>query len=117
LAGKEHAPLAESHEPVTWHSSSVVHEAAGPGTHTWLWQTSPSVQALPSLQLAPSGFGVHLPKLLGSLHEEQASLQAVSQQMPSTQKAPGQSVAAVASVQRGTRAGLSPGTCMRNPRG
>jgi hypothetical protein len=46
--GLEHAPVAGSQTPATWHSSDAVQATAVPGTHSPFWQWSFVVQALPS---------------------------------------------------------------------
>jgi hypothetical protein len=53
LAGLEHTPPL--HVPALWHWSSAEHTMAVP-PHTPLVQTSPVVQALPSLHPVPFGW-------------------------------------------------------------
>ena len=68
--GFEHVPVAGLHVPATWHWSLAVHVIGLDPVQTPLWHLSVWVQALPSLQLAPSvagGFehwpvlGLHVP--------------------------------------------------------
>jgi hypothetical protein len=69
-AGLLHAPLPGSHVPATWQASCATHVVAVPAWHEPAWQASPTVHALPSLQVVPlvaSGFerapvdGLHVP--------------------------------------------------------
>src|SRR6185295_8731060 len=55
LAGLEQTPVAGSHIPASWHWSLAVHVTGAPGAHMPPWQTSATVQALPSEQVLPSG--------------------------------------------------------------
>jgi hypothetical protein len=54
-AGVEHAPVAGSHVPATWHASLGAHATGLPPTHAPLWQLSVEVHALPSLHGVPFG--------------------------------------------------------------
>jgi hypothetical protein len=56
FAGFEHAPVAESHAPATWHWSEAVHTTGFDPTHAPLWHESLLVHALPSLHVEPFGF-------------------------------------------------------------
>src|SRR5438552_7872148 len=56
VAGFEHAPVAGSQVPASWHWSAGAQVAGFVPAHTPAWQVSVRVQALPSLQAAPSGF-------------------------------------------------------------
>src|SRR5262252_5766267 len=56
FAGFEHAPLAGSHVPASWHWSCAVHTTGIVPVHAPAWQTSLCVQAFPSLQVVPSAF-------------------------------------------------------------
>src|SRR5262249_32634869 len=49
-AGLEQAPVWGSQVPATWHWSLAVQVLGAPPTQAPLWQESPTVQALPSLQ-------------------------------------------------------------------
>jgi len=62
LAGFEHMPVVGSQVPAVWHVSLAVQAIAAP-VQTPARQASPVVQALPSLQVAPSAFAgfVHMP--------------------------------------------------------
>ena len=53
--GFEHAPLVGLQEPTLWHGSDAVHVTAAPLMHAPLWQASPVVQALLSVQEVPFG--------------------------------------------------------------
>jgi hypothetical protein len=67
LAGLEHAPLAASQVPTSWHWSLAVQTTGLVPVHVPFWQVSVCVQALPSLQLAPSGaFGFEHRPVVGS---------------------------------------------------
>ena len=70
LAGLEQVPFAGLHVPASWHWSDAVHITGFDPMQMPVWQVSVCVQALPSLQLAPSalsGFehtpvaGLHVP--------------------------------------------------------
>jgi hypothetical protein len=72
LAGFEHAPIAESQTPASWHSSSAMQSIGAPAMQVPAMQPSFIVHALPSSQLVPSGFsgfehipvaGSHVPAL------------------------------------------------------
>ena len=54
LAGFEHAPVAGSQVPASWHWSVAVQVTGVPPVQTPAWQVSPVVQALPSLHVVPS---------------------------------------------------------------
>jgi hypothetical protein len=60
FVGAEQAPVPGLHVPATWHAGAV-HVIAGPGTQAPLWQVSPAVQALLSVQVVPFVTGVHRP--------------------------------------------------------
>jgi hypothetical protein len=51
--GFEHAPVAESQVPATWHWSDAVQVTGLAPVHVPDWHVSDCVQALPSLQVAP----------------------------------------------------------------
>src|SRR5439155_135493 len=55
FAGFEHAPVAGSQVPASWHWSAGAQVAGFVPAHTPAWQVSVRVQALPSWQAAPSG--------------------------------------------------------------
>jgi hypothetical protein len=54
-AGFEQEPVPGSHAPATWHWSAAAQTTGLWPTQAPLWQVSVFVQALPSLQAAPSG--------------------------------------------------------------
>src|SRR5205814_1683566 len=54
LAGFEHVPVLGLQAPATWHWSGAGHATGLPPTQAPDWQVSVWVQALPSLQAAPS---------------------------------------------------------------
>src|SRR5262245_46833963 len=54
-AGLVHRPLVGSQLPATWHWSDAVQTIGAPPMQAPAWQVSAVVQALPSLQLVPSG--------------------------------------------------------------
>ena len=54
-AGFEHVPLAGLQTPAIWHWSLGAHTVGVPPVQTPIRQASPEVQALPSLQVVPSG--------------------------------------------------------------
>src|SRR5439155_974542 len=56
FAGFEHAPVAGSQVPASWHWSAGAQVTGFVPAHSPAWQVSVRVQALPSLQAAPSGF-------------------------------------------------------------
>src|SRR5439155_1557321 len=56
FAGLEHVPVAGSHEPAAWHCSAAAQTTGFVPVHVPAWQVSVRVQALPSSQVAPSGF-------------------------------------------------------------
>src|SRR2546426_1033176 len=56
FAGWEQAPVAGSQVPAAGRWSAAGEETGGGRVHTPAWQESVRVQALPSLQAAPSGF-------------------------------------------------------------
>src|SRR5207245_8992487 len=56
FAGFEHAPVAGSQAPASWHWSAGAQVTGFVPPHSPAWQVSVRVQALPSLQAAPSGF-------------------------------------------------------------
>src|SRR5207244_3600259 len=56
FAGFEHAPVAGSQVPASWHWSAGAQVTGFVPLHSPAWQVSVRVQALPSLQAAPSGF-------------------------------------------------------------
>jgi hypothetical protein len=60
LVCAEHVPDVGSHVPATLHIPDG-HTVAGPGAHAPLWQVSPTVQALPSVQVVPFADGMHDP--------------------------------------------------------
>jgi hypothetical protein len=65
--GFEHAPVAGSQLPATWHWSSAVHVTGVPPVHTPAWQVSDMVHGLPSLQTVPLGaFGLEHVPVFGS---------------------------------------------------
>src|SRR5204863_57268 len=49
-----HSPVVTSQLTISWHWSSPAQLAGGVPPHTPAWHTSPTVHALPSLQLLPS---------------------------------------------------------------
>jgi hypothetical protein len=53
--GLEHVPVVGSHVPAAWHGSLAVQTTGFAPVHTPAWQVSVCVQALPSLQVDPSG--------------------------------------------------------------
>jgi hypothetical protein len=55
--GLEHSPVAGLHAPAAWHESAAVQRTGPAPVQTPAWQESVRVQALPSLQLVPSGAG------------------------------------------------------------
>src|SRR5438132_877033 len=55
LAGFEQVPVAGSQVPASWHCPSAVQTTGFAPTQAPAWQVSLCVQALPSLQVAPSG--------------------------------------------------------------
>jgi hypothetical protein len=57
MAGFEHSPVVVLHIPSKWHWSSGVQTVSLKPTHWPLWQKSPDVHALPSLQPSPSFMG------------------------------------------------------------
>jgi hypothetical protein len=57
LVGFEHAPLAGSQVPPSWHPSSAVHTTGTPEVQKPTWQVSSSVQASPSEHGEPSATG------------------------------------------------------------
>src|SRR5439155_451063 len=52
-----HVPVAGSHEPAAWHWSAAAQTTGFVPMHVPAWQVSVRVQALPSSQVAPLGFG------------------------------------------------------------
>src|SRR5207245_1436800 len=56
FAGFEHAPVAGSQAPASWHWSAGAQVTGFVPLHSPAWQVSVRVQALPSLQAVPSGF-------------------------------------------------------------
>src|SRR5207244_11132016 len=56
FAGFEHAPVAGSQAPASWHGCAGAEVTGCVPLHSPAWQVSVRVQALPSLQAAPSGF-------------------------------------------------------------
>jgi len=56
FAGLEHVPVAGSQLPAAWHWSAAAQTTGFMPVHVPAWQVSLCVQALPSLQAAPSGF-------------------------------------------------------------
>jgi hypothetical protein len=58
-AGFEHAPVAGSQTPATWHGSSAEQTTGFPPRHAPAWQTSVLVQRFPSLHAAPLRSTVH----------------------------------------------------------
>lgn len=69
LAGLAHIPLAGSHAPTSWHSSSAVHTTGLPPWHAPVWHESVLVHAFPSLHNVPS-------LLPGLLHAPELGLHA-----------------------------------------
>ena len=79
LVGVGHCPVDGSQVPATLHAGAV-QVVAGPGAQVPDWQLSPTVQPLPSLQVAPFGAfvgaghcpvaGSHVPATLqvGAVH-------------------------------------------------
>src|SRR2546429_9527769 len=53
---RAHAPVAGSQVPASWHWSAGAQVTGFVPLHSPAWQVSVRVQALPSLQAAPSGF-------------------------------------------------------------
>src|SRR3989442_1571248 len=67
LAGVEQVPLAGSQVPATWHWSSALQVTGFARVQVPAWQVSVWVQALPSLQAAPSALaGLEQVPLAGS---------------------------------------------------
>jgi hypothetical protein len=77
--------VAESQVPATWHWSDAEQTTGLPPVQTPLWQVSPWVQALPSVQVVPFVLGVgthrfvrpseaHVP----TLHASSSALQSLS---------------------------------------
>ncbi len=58
FAGFEHEPVVGSQVPASWHESAAPQVTGFVPVQTPPWQLSVWVQALPSLQAAPSGFAV-----------------------------------------------------------
>src|SRR5438034_1203755 len=56
FAGSEHVPVAGSQLPAAWHWSAGAQTTGFVPVHVPAWQGSVRLQALPSLQAAPSGF-------------------------------------------------------------
>src|SRR5207244_3038280 len=56
FAGFEHAPVAGSQVPASWHWSAGAQATGFVPLHSPAWQVSVRVQVLPSLQAAASGF-------------------------------------------------------------
>src|SRR5439155_680281 len=56
FAGFEHAPVAGSQAPASWHWSAGAQVTGFVPLHSPAWQVSVRVQALPSLQAVASGF-------------------------------------------------------------
>src|SRR5207245_166676 len=56
FAGFEHAPVAGSQAPASWHWSAGAQVTGFVPLHSPAWQVSVRVQALPSLQVVASGF-------------------------------------------------------------
>src|SRR5438552_2479200 len=56
FAGLEQVPVAGSQLPAAWHWSAGAQTTGFMPVHVPAWQVSVRVQALPSLQAAPSGF-------------------------------------------------------------
>src|SRR5262249_44073222 len=54
--GFEHAPVAGSHMPATWHASCAMHATGAPAGQTPPWHVSAWVHGLPSSHALPSGF-------------------------------------------------------------
>jgi hypothetical protein len=57
FAGFEHAPVAGSHVPTSWHWSDAVQVTGLAPTQVPAWHVSLCVHALPSLHAVPLGFG------------------------------------------------------------
>src|SRR5947199_225040 len=55
FSGLEHTPVDGSQVPASWHCPSAVQTTGFAPTQAPAWQVSLCVQALPSLQVAPSG--------------------------------------------------------------
>src|SRR5256885_1283029 len=67
FAGLEHVPVAGSQVPATWHWSVAAQTTGFVPVHVPAWQVSVRVQALPSSQVAPSGFaGLEQRPVVGS---------------------------------------------------
>src|SRR4051794_24633964 len=66
LAGFEHVPLVGSQVPGSWHASLAAQATGFAPEQTPAWQVSLWVQALLSLQAAPSGFDGLLQPVTGS---------------------------------------------------
>src|SRR5262249_13767740 len=91
LGGLLHTPFTGLHAPASWHASSGVQTTGLPPMHTPAWQTSPCVQAWPSLHAVPVSW-VHVPSAVApaaTLHAWQSPATPpphdVLQQTPSTQ--------------------------------
>jgi hypothetical protein len=56
FGGFEHAPVAGSHVPASWHWSDAAHVTGLAPMHAPFWQVSLCVHALPSLHAVPLGF-------------------------------------------------------------
>ena len=73
FVGVEHTPDDGLHVPATLHAGAV-HCIAGPGEQAPAWHVSPTVHALPSLQVAPFATGTHVPLAITQLlHAPQAA--------------------------------------------
>ena len=69
LGGFEQTPVAELHEPASWHWSSAEHTTGLPLMHVPLWQVSAVVQAFASLHDAPFVLGGFEQTPVAVLHE------------------------------------------------
>jgi tRNA U34 5-methylaminomethyl-2-thiouridine-forming methyltransferase MnmC len=56
FAGFEQRPVAPSQVPALWHWSLAAQLVGAPALQVPLWHVSPTVQASPSVQVAPFGF-------------------------------------------------------------
>jgi hypothetical protein len=84
-AGFEQTPVDGAQVPAAWHWSLAVQTFGFAPVQTPDWQVSVCVQALPSLHVAPFGFGEQVPTEPVKLQAEHWSVQAVLQQTPFAQ--------------------------------
>src|SRR5207247_9298858 len=128
FAGLEHVPVAGSQVPATWHWSAAAQTTGLAPVHVPAWQVSVCVQALPSLQEAPSGLvgleqrpvvGSHTPaawhwpaaaQVTGVCVQAAGEQAAIVHGVPSSQLAPANAIAVceVWSAARRSGGGLRP---------